>query len=108
MKLPLLVLVGIFIWTAVQAEEELEGRQGLIFRCKQTPENTEALCTCFADRAVAELPRETRAQLYVEWGDDTSFNFKRPMTPNDLPEASEKMWGQWQRKTVTACNAGPK
>src|ERR1043165_7175743 len=101
MKLPLLVMLGIFASTAAaQAEEELEGRSGLIFRCKQNPGKPESLGACLADGAVAELPRETRAQLYVEWVYPTPFNFKNPMNPDELPVAYERMWGAWQRSAV--------
>jgi hypothetical protein len=61
MKLPFSVLASIlFASTTVQAEVELEGREGLIFSCRQTPGNTESFCGCVADAAVAELPREVR------------------------------------------------
>jgi hypothetical protein len=105
MKLPLIVLASILASTAVPAEVELEGREGLFLKCRETPENTESFCGCVADRAMAELPRETRQQLWVEWGSTTKFDFRSASQPNELPEAYEKRWGPWQRKTVPACNA---
>jgi hypothetical protein len=105
MKLPLLVLASILASTTVQAEVELEGREGLIFRCRQTPGNTESFCGCVADAAVAELPREVRQSLFVWWGHPTVFNFRSASTPNELAGYHEKMWGEWQRRTIPACNA---
>jgi hypothetical protein len=105
MKFPMLLLAGLLAATAVHAEPELEGREGLIVRCEQNPGNTASFCACLAERAVAELPSATRQILWIEWSHPSIFNFKAEMTPHDLPEAYEKMWGGWQRKTVPACNA---
>jgi len=89
------------------AEPELEGHEGLSAKCLSNPGNTVTFCSCLAARAVAELPRATRAELYVTWGYPTIFDFRAPMAPYDLAEFDEKLWGPWQRKAVPACNSNP-
>lgn len=71
--------------------------------CQKTPGNMESFCSCWADSAVAELPRETRQYLYVIWIHPTDFNFKEPMPARDLASVDEERWGPWQRKTAAAC-----
>jgi len=58
-----------------------------------------------AARAVAELPRDARQLLYVEWIYPSHFNFREPSAARELSELYEKMWGPWQRQAVPACNA---
>jgi hypothetical protein len=89
------------------AEPQLEAREGLLAKCRTSPENTEAFCNCLVNNAVTELPRDVRAELYVTWGHPTIFNFRAPMAPSDLAEFDEKQWGPWQRKAVPACNTNP-
>ena len=108
MKLLVLVFVFILATASVRAEIELEGREGLASMCRQTPENTESFCSCLANRAVAELPRDARQLLYVEWVYPSHFDFKKPSAASELPESSEKMWGRWQREAVPACHANSK
>jgi hypothetical protein len=104
MKFPSLVLTSILASTTlVQAQIELEGRDGLTSRCMQTPGNTEPFCSCVADRAVAELSSEVRQALWMHWGPPSFFNFRSESSPDDMPEMYNKWWGQWQRKTIPAC-----
>lgn len=109
MKLSVLFFASILATaSSVHAETELEGREGLTSMCRQTPENTEAFCTCLANRAVAELSRDARQLLYVEWMYPSHFDFKKPSAASELPESSEKIWGRWQREAVSACRANSK
>jgi hypothetical protein len=105
MKLPILIFASILAAASVHAEIELEGREGLALMCRKTPENTEPFCACLAARAVAELPRDARQQLYVEWIYPSKFNFRGPSAARELPAGYEQMWGPWQRTAVPACNA---
>ena len=105
MKHPILVLVSMFAAASAYAQPELEGREGLAFKCRQTPENTDSFCACLAGRAVEELSRDARGFLYMEWGHPTPFNFRGPSEEHELSDMDERMWGPWQRRAVPACNA---
>jgi hypothetical protein len=73
--------------------------------CHKTLENTESFCASLAARAVAELTRDARQLLYVEWIYPSHCNFREPSAARELSELDEKMWGPWQRQAVPACNA---
>ena len=104
MKLSVPIFAIVLSATSAHAEIELEGREGLTLACRRSQENTDAFCACLADSAVKELSRYPRQELYLSWISPTHFNFRRSMSPSELPEAIDQMWGAWQRKAVPACN----
>jgi hypothetical protein len=102
---PAIIFASLLASTLSQAADpELEGRDGLSAMCQKTPGNMESFCTCWADNAVAELPRQTRQYLYVIWTHPTDFNFRAPMAARNLASVDEERWGPWQRKTVATCS----
>ena len=76
------VIVSSLAVTIGQAAElQLEGRESLLAKCRTTPGNTEAFCICLVKKAVAELPRDVRAELYVTWAHPTDLQFSSAKWP---------------------------